>query len=294
MTTIALVNFEIPIIPFKNTKCTRLQNHNSFSSFQSEDIAVSFHSPEGILRLIVVFISCHSLYEFNPEVCELFTAMADLKRTKLSSSWSQDTQGSFHLGRPGAPKGDRTRRSCGVGFNPNGNKIECDDDQWDQIVKAWLHWESWKVVFGKDRRTGVGAEDIPDAVNELSSQQNLDDMSLGNNYNVNLEDIPVNDPADDAFPQETGGVENTSHNLGVTTAHKITSKKRKNEAGMNDLLLLLGKMNDDTNARLEGLSLRNACKEVYKLLGHLPELTQAQKFDASEIILDKVKKHPGT
>ncbi|KAL1553678.1 hypothetical protein AAHA92_14326 [Salvia divinorum] len=43
-------------------------------------------------------------------------------------------------GRSRNGKADRTRRSCGVGFNEMGDfKIDCDDEQWSQIVKADPH-----------------------------------------------------------------------------------------------------------------------------------------------------------
>ncbi|KAG6416047.1 hypothetical protein SASPL_123469 [Salvia splendens] len=63
----------------------------------------------------------------------------------------------------------------GVGFNPDGDyKIDCDDDQWEAIVqadkdakftrnKSWPFWETWKVIFGKDRACGGGAEGVANA-----------------------------------------------------------------------------------------------------------------------------------
>ncbi|XP_042001392.1 uncharacterized protein LOC121750840 [Salvia splendens] len=60
----------------------------------------------------------------------------------------------------------------GVGFNTDGDyKIDCNDDQWDQIVqadkeargmrkKSWPFWETWKIIFGKDRASGRGAEQV--------------------------------------------------------------------------------------------------------------------------------------
>ncbi|KAG6426789.1 hypothetical protein SASPL_111023 [Salvia splendens] len=63
-------------------------------------------------------------------------------------------------------------------------KIDCDDEQWAQIVKhdqnargmrnkAWPYLEQWKEIFGKDRANRAGVEDVMDAVNSLYSRQNL-------------------------------------------------------------------------------------------------------------------------
>ncbi|XP_042056775.1 uncharacterized protein LOC121801361 [Salvia splendens] len=65
----------------------------------------------------------------------------------------------------------------GVGFTADF-KIDCDDEQWEQIVKldsnaktmrdkAWTHWDQWVLIFGKDRAIGTSAEDIVDAARSL-------------------------------------------------------------------------------------------------------------------------------
>ncbi|KAL1536295.1 hypothetical protein AAHA92_28970 [Salvia divinorum] len=70
----------------------------------------------------------------------------------------------------------------GVGFNMNGDyKIDCDDDQWSQIVKcvpnarfmrhkSWPLWEDWKYLFGKDRASGAIAEDTYYACDGVAEQ----------------------------------------------------------------------------------------------------------------------------
>ncbi|KAG6383300.1 hypothetical protein SASPL_156951 [Salvia splendens] len=87
----------------------------------------------------------------------------------------------------------------GVGFNNNGDfKIDCEDDQWTQIMmidsnarfmrnRSWPFWEDWKIIFGKDRATGSNAEDVIDVVNALYSQQNLDntDTIPGEDFSLN-------------------------------------------------------------------------------------------------------------
>ncbi|KAG6403469.1 hypothetical protein SASPL_135691 [Salvia splendens] len=76
----------------------------------------------------------------------------------------------------------------GIGFNLNGDhKIECGDEQWEQIIK-WPYWEDWKEIFGHDRANGKNAVDILEAINELDEHHNIGNMGVdGTDYHVNLE-----------------------------------------------------------------------------------------------------------
>ena len=68
------------------------------------------------------------------------------------------------------------------------------------------------------------------------------------------------------------------------------------DTSIDGLVQLLTKLHDDTNDRIQSLSLRigyefdlsAARKQVYEMLGKLPALSKAQKFDAGELILRKV------
>ncbi|KAL1540980.1 hypothetical protein AAHA92_25258 [Salvia divinorum] len=74
----------------------------------------------------------------------------------------------------------------GIGFNAHGDyKIECSDEQWEQIVKVdsntkfmrnkpWPHWYKWQVIFGKERANGGTSEDMLDA----SYRQNVHNQSI--------------------------------------------------------------------------------------------------------------------
>ncbi|XP_042032575.1 uncharacterized protein LOC121779320 [Salvia splendens] len=69
----------------------------------------------------------------------------------------------------------------GVGFNlHNDYKIDCDDDQWEQIItadkearnmrfKSWPMWDAWKEIFGKDRAVGTTAADLGEMSKEVCS-----------------------------------------------------------------------------------------------------------------------------
>ncbi|KAL1547681.1 hypothetical protein AAHA92_16006 [Salvia divinorum] len=195
----------------------------------------------------------------------------------------------------------------GVGFGPD-NKIDCDDAQWEQVVKldpnargmrnkTWPYWEQWNEIFGKDRANGAGAEDIMDAVNELYSQQRPYSTEQGQNYNPGLEGLSATVPLPKQSTPE-GAEESTCQSAKVAEFAKGLTMKRKRGEALENLVNLLGKMHDDTNARLECLSMRigyefdlsKARKEVYDLLGTIPGLTMMQKFDAGEIILEKVER----
>ncbi|XP_047982537.1 uncharacterized protein LOC125223433 isoform X2 [Salvia hispanica] len=87
-------------------------------------------------------------------------------------------------------------KRSGMGFNDHGNfRIDCDDDQWDQIAKAdkharnmrdksWPRFEIWKEIFGKDRANGDGSELIMDVVNGLYSNEKQ--ASNGDDEDINL------------------------------------------------------------------------------------------------------------
>ncbi|KAG6433154.1 hypothetical protein SASPL_104762 [Salvia splendens] len=174
----------------------------------------------------------------------------------------------------------------GVGFNLHDDyKIDYDDDQWSQIVKqdpharymrdkSWPFWDHWQVIFGKDRADGGSATGLMDAVTPPQAQA-----------------METNTPPN--APVESLG--NTNREKAARTTG---GKKRKADHSIDGLIELLGKMNDATNARLESLShrigyefdLSKSQKEVFAELGRLPGLTREQKFDAGEIILEKVER----
>ncbi|KAG6435856.1 hypothetical protein SASPL_100737 [Salvia splendens] len=188
----------------------------------------------------------------------------------------------------------------GVGFNTNNDcKIDCDDDQWEQIVKcdpnakfmrgkSWPYLEHWQIIFGKDRATGAFTEDLMEAVNSLYTQGSLHSPGGSYGQSISLADDISHVPS-----------------LGTSTGHKGTSdggaKKRKsdkNDTSVDGLIEMLGKMNHDTNARLDCLSKRigyefdlsKARKDVYVELGRIPGLSRVQKFNVGEIILEKVER----
>ncbi|KAL1569523.1 hypothetical protein AAHA92_00994 [Salvia divinorum] len=144
-----------------------------------------------------------------------------------------ETQDSNGLGSGSGAKGDRTRRSCdngfrsgyltraaevlkkefpnsgiksGVGFNMNGDyKIDCDDDQWSQIVKcdpnarfmrykSWPLWEDWKYLFGKDHASGAVAEDTYDGCDGVAEQTQSQLHDEGLKFPLEAEEFSATNP----------------------------------------------------------------------------------------------------
>ncbi|XP_047953919.1 uncharacterized protein LOC125200284 [Salvia hispanica] len=200
----------------------------------------------------------------------------------------------------------------GVGFNSKGDyKFECDDDQWDQIVKAepearfmrekgWPLWPYWQIIFGKDRASGTFTENLMDSVNELHSQHSLENIqeSIGTGgADFNLGDQPTPAPVD-GTQTPPSAADSTGHNNPTKATSTSGGKKRKIEMGIEGLVHMLEKVHDDTNKRLDTLAQRigyefdlsQSRKHVYEQLGKLPDLSREQKFDVGGWILEKVER----
>ncbi|XP_057792042.1 uncharacterized protein LOC131008935 [Salvia miltiorrhiza] len=188
----------------------------------------------------------------------------------------------------------------GVGFNLKGtHMIECNDDQWQQIVKcdanarlmrfkSWPHLDDWSLIFGKDRATGEHAEDVMDAVNDLHRNPDLTQPHIDESYHVQLDDAFSEDISEDSVSQNQKG-EATSRGA---------SKKRKvndNLPGMHELLV---EINRTTDKRLETIASRigydfdlsKARKEIFAQLSRFEALSLNDKFDACELITKEVEK----
>ncbi|KAG6394577.1 hypothetical protein SASPL_145166 [Salvia splendens] len=186
---------------------------------------------------------------------------------------------------------DAMRSRSGVGFNNKGDyKIDCNDDQWDQIVK--------------ERASGTVAADYMDSVNNLHSLEQMQESfgTIGEQVipdeQPSMNDQPSMDPLG-GTPTPAGAANSTSHGgRANATSGSVGNKKKLSELGTYGLVHLLEKLHEDTNKRLDTLSLRigyefdlsKARKDVFQLLGKLPGLTREQKFDVGEILLEKVER----
>ncbi|KAG6403394.1 hypothetical protein SASPL_135612 [Salvia splendens] len=197
----------------------------------------------------------------------------------------------------------------GVGFNlHNDYKIDYDDDQWEQIIKAdkearnmrfksWPMWDAWKEIFGKDRAVGTTAADLGEMSKEVCSTgvpflENRDSeyvASTGAPFGANPQNTK-------SSPQ---GLDQTaSDNDNETQSAQKKNKKRKVVDRSDILLEMLAKSNEDINSRLDKLTNRigyefdvsKARNEVFPILGDIQGLTIGQQLDAARIILEKVQR----
>ncbi|KAG6419001.1 hypothetical protein SASPL_121209 [Salvia splendens] len=168
----------------------------------------------------------------------------------------------------------------GVGWNHHGDhKFDCSDEQWEQIVqadkeakfmrnKSWPLWETWKTIFGKDRASGVAAEEInfiPEPYTPVSNNNELHDDSSDNS-------------GKQASTTETG-----------------VPPKRKKPSPDAELMEFLGNLHERTDARLEMISKRigyefdmgQARQEVFDKLGTVEGLTLPQRYRLCNILGDK-------
>ncbi|KAG6404462.1 hypothetical protein SASPL_136710 [Salvia splendens] len=174
----------------------------------------------------------------------------------------------------------------GVGWNHHGDyKFDCSDEQWEQIVQT---------IFGKDRASGMAAEEIGAAAKSLRAQVSGSSQVNENDYHPSFEDF---------IPEPYTPLSNTnevpidsSDNSGK---HKSTSKpvprKIKKPSPNSELMEFLGNLHERTDARLEMISKRigyefdmgQARQEVFDKLGTVEGLTLSQRYRLCNILGDK-------
>ncbi|KAH6807171.1 hypothetical protein C2S51_028279 [Perilla frutescens var. frutescens] len=189
----------------------------------------------------------------------------------------------------------------GVGFNLKGtHMIDCNDEQWEQIVKcdanaklmrfkSWPHLDAWREIFGKDRATGENVEDVMDAVNELHQIQDaFQPFPEGEHYVPTHEEPFTEDVAEDSVSQ----------NQREEPSPRTQGKKRKSNDGFSCMVELLAEINRTTDKRLETIASRigydfdqsKARKEVFDRLSNIEGLSINEKFDICEILAKEVDK----
>ncbi|KAG6421990.1 hypothetical protein SASPL_118556 [Salvia splendens] len=195
----------------------------------------------------------------------------------------------------------------GVGFNNHGDfKIDCDEHVWSEIIKAdsgarfiryksWPYYADWKMVFGKDRATGNNAQDT-DRANELCASGSRDSNNPGADGSPpEGEDVYDGVGLNDRVPPDE---QTDSVYSNAVDSERRGARKRKRGDALDGLIDVLGKLHEDTNARLDRLSDRigyefdvtKARKEVFQMMGLIPGLTLSQVFIASDAILARVER----
>ncbi|KAL1549473.1 hypothetical protein AAHA92_17575 [Salvia divinorum] len=174
----------------------------------------------------------------------------------------------------------------GIGFNVHGNhKIDCEDEQWEQIVhmdsnakfmryKSWPFWEQWKTIFGKDRATGGVAEDIDFAAKVLRSQNAGDTQGIDNDYHVSFEDFIAEDSTPVRVVPENHD-DSTAHSEQHVANKRISGAKRK--INSSDVDLMIGYEFDLGKAR----------QEIFTMLGNVEGLSIEQRYELCDILGDK-------
>ncbi|KAL1543877.1 hypothetical protein AAHA92_20796 [Salvia divinorum] len=206
---------------------------------------------------------------------------------------SQDSSG---LGSGPRAKGDRTRRS------------------WSTHEEEILMWSmkdlvahGWKVtmvsalcLFGKDRITRGVTEDTYDAFDSLARQTQSQLHDEGLEFPFKAKEFSVVKPNPQQGPRASSypGWEHQTEPEWIN-ANQKKWRKRKAASDNVGLIEMFGRMQNDTNERLDKLTNRigfefeassKARKEVVDILSVIPELTLLQQIDIAEIILDKVER----
>ncbi|XP_057787492.1 uncharacterized protein LOC131004757 [Salvia miltiorrhiza] len=188
----------------------------------------------------------------------------------------------------------------GIGFNLKGtHTIDCDDEQWQAILnrdsnarlmryKSWPHLDDWRVIFGKDRATGEGAEDIMEAAHEMYRNIDLTEPHVDGDYHVTLDDMYEPADADDSVSQS----------VKASPEVRSSTRKRKRDDGIDRMFAALSEITTTTGDRLETLASRmgydfdisKARKEVFAQLGSISGLTLKDKFEITDLLAKEVER----
>ncbi|KAG6382229.1 hypothetical protein SASPL_158138 [Salvia splendens] len=190
----------------------------------------------------------------------------------------------------------------GIGVNSDGQyKIECDDEQWAQLVKkdsnarymrnkAWPQIEDWKEVFGNDRaggaipRRSLPPGVLPEMIDESQSTTEGDGVGAGGGVGAGT--------GTGSGSVAAAGSGSGAHPATVE-APKVPKKvvrKRKMEDIIDGVLSLMSQIHTDTNDRLKEISTRigydfdlsTKRTEVFDQLKDIPGLTLKQQFYISK------------
>ncbi|XP_041998810.1 uncharacterized protein LOC121748487 isoform X1 [Salvia splendens] len=195
----------------------------------------------------------------------------------------------------------------GAGFNlHNDFKIDCSDDQWDQIVKqdtnartmrgkSWPFWEDWKIIFGKDRATGGLAEGVGEAVTSNDVDEPIASIGESGDYYPSFEDFLGSEHVQPSFTNDVEDDTSAQSGQNAAAAVPVPKKTKCKRTGSDDdsrLISLIDKLHAETNARLDTLSARIGYEmdlgkfrqAIFPHLENIPELTESQRYDLCDII----------
>ncbi|KAL8523653.1 hypothetical protein ACS0TY_013574 [Phlomoides rotata] len=216
-------------------------------------------------------------------------------------------------------------QTTGVGFNNTTNQLDVTDEQWEDILKLilmlrdplgmrgmrykeWPLFPDWIDIFGKDRATGVVAEDVPDASVTINKQTNpasfnVPQESKGANYvndesqfTTNNEEAPNNDRENEVNSTSRNA---TTRNATKPASSKSTGKKRKSttDITIEPMVRMLGEFCNSTGERLDKIANRigydrdlgTEHKLLFEQLEKLPGLSMRDRIKVSVLIGSKVE-----
>ncbi|KAL8544655.1 hypothetical protein ACS0TY_005041 [Phlomoides rotata] len=202
-----------------------------------------------------------------------------------------------------------TAQSSGVGFNTTTGELDCTDEQWDATVrrdpkmrtmhnKPWPMFNDWAEVFGKDRATGFGGEDVAEAyvdVDESESPNPTADQGLEEQTEFQDHNQRGKRKTDMKEDQGESNVEYTKKDRVTTTSGK--KQKSRSEISESSVTAVFGEFFKSTGERLETIAQRigydkdigTARKQVFGMLEGIQSLTLVDKLDVCEIIGAKIE-----
>ncbi|XP_057767907.1 uncharacterized protein LOC130988150 [Salvia miltiorrhiza] len=188
----------------------------------------------------------------------------------------------------------------GFGFNLNGkHMIDCTDEQWEEIMrrdnnarnmrkKSWPYLDDWSEIFGKDRATGDGAEDIMEAAHEMYRNIDLTEPHVDGDYHVTLDDMY----------ETTDAADSVSQSFKPAPEVRAPARKRKRDDGVDKMYAALSEITSMTGEHLNTIASRmgydfdisKARKEVFAQLGSIPGLTLTDKFEITDLLAKEVER----
>ncbi|KAG8386295.1 hypothetical protein BUALT_Bualt03G0134200 [Buddleja alternifolia] len=179
----------------------------------------------------------------------------------------------------------------GVGWNETTGMLETTDEAWERVIrndpsarlmryKSWPFYREWCEVFGKDRATGEGAEDIAEAVGGLMNDENQEEDLVGKEANQQ---------------ENAGETETTSvnENAGSSSSKKIGKRKRNVVDYQDTVVDFLGAFVENSKDRLGDIA-RNLSleydislkqREVFKIVENMEGLNEEEKLIASQMLV---------
>ena len=161
-------------------------------------------------------------------------------------------------------------------------------------TKSWPLWETWQLIFGKDRASGGGSEEVDKAAAELRPQRAPVSETNENNFPPSADDVPESEAHGDSA--HTDLLDDGSGNEDrVASTTKGPRKKRKVLTSDEAMMEFMSKLHSDTNSRLDLVAskigyefdLGKARQEVFDKLGTVEGLSLEERYDLCNILGDK-------